>query len=163
MALVFGAIVANRWFVRQRGLVTGIFSAASPTGSAIFLPSIAQLASGPGWRAAALVVTVATALLVPLVLLVLATARGSRHHALGAVAAHGSCSRGAGCGGLLGRAWAVRTLVESSRSRSSGSWWAPSGSAAGQTNGLIQTHLIPRGHHDHGIQPGTTGILGAHR
>ncbi len=48
MALVFGAIVANRWFVRHRGLVTGVFSAASSTGQLIFLPAIAQLAHGPG-------------------------------------------------------------------------------------------------------------------
>ena len=48
MALVFGAIVANRWFVRHRGLVTGLFSAASATGQLIFLPAIAQLADGPG-------------------------------------------------------------------------------------------------------------------
>ena len=53
MALVFGAIVANRWFVRHRGLVTGLFSAASSTGQLIFLPVIAQLADGPGWRWAA--------------------------------------------------------------------------------------------------------------
>ena len=72
MALVFGAIVANRWFEAQRGLVTGIFSAANATGQLVFLPVIVALAAGPGWRAAALVVTVATALLVPLVLLVLA-------------------------------------------------------------------------------------------
>src|SRR6478736_8524879 len=72
MALVFGAIVANRWFETQRGLVTGIFSAANATGQLVFLPVIVALAAGPGWRAAALVVTVATALLVPLVLLVLA-------------------------------------------------------------------------------------------
>ena len=45
MALVFGAIVANRWFVRHRGLVTGLFSAASSTGQLIFLPLIAQLAA----------------------------------------------------------------------------------------------------------------------
>ena len=41
MALVFGAIVANRWFHTQRGLVTGVFSAASATGQLIFLPVIA--------------------------------------------------------------------------------------------------------------------------
>ena len=29
LALVFGAIVANRWFVRHRGVVVGVFSAAS--------------------------------------------------------------------------------------------------------------------------------------
>ena len=51
LALVFGAIVANRWFVRHRGVVTGLFSAASSTGQLIFLPAIAQLAHGPGWRA----------------------------------------------------------------------------------------------------------------
>ena len=48
MALVFGAIVANRWFVRHRGLVTGLFSAASSTGQLVFLPAIAQLADGSG-------------------------------------------------------------------------------------------------------------------
>ena len=47
MALVFGAIVANRWFVRHRGLVIGVFSAASSTGQLIFLPAIAQLAARP--------------------------------------------------------------------------------------------------------------------
>ena len=47
MALVFGAIVANRWFVRHRGLVTGIFSAGSATGQLIFLPLIAQRHPGP--------------------------------------------------------------------------------------------------------------------
>ena len=34
LALVFGAIVANRWFVRHRGVVIGVFSAASSTGPA---------------------------------------------------------------------------------------------------------------------------------
>ena len=53
LALVFGAIVANRWFVRHRGVVVGVFSAASSTGQLVFLPAIAQLADGPGWRWAA--------------------------------------------------------------------------------------------------------------
>ena len=38
LALVFGAIVANRWFVRHRGVVIGVFSAASSTGQLVFLP-----------------------------------------------------------------------------------------------------------------------------
>ncbi len=41
MALVFGAIVPNRWFHTHRGLVTGIFAAANATGQLIFLPVIA--------------------------------------------------------------------------------------------------------------------------
>lgn len=70
MALVFGAIVANRWFYRHRGVVTGLFSAASSTGQLIFLPVIAQLAHGPGWRWAAGLVAAFALLLVPVVLLV---------------------------------------------------------------------------------------------
>jgi MFS family permease len=50
MALVFGAIVANRWFVTHRGLVTGIFSAANATGQMVFLPVIAATATNAGWR-----------------------------------------------------------------------------------------------------------------
>src|ERR687898_1525329 len=46
LALVFGAVVANRWFVRHRGVVVGVFSAASSTGQLVFLPPIAQLADG---------------------------------------------------------------------------------------------------------------------
>ena len=71
MALVFGAIVANRWFVRHRGLVTGVFSAASSTGQLVFLPAIAHLAHGPGWRWAAGLVAAFALLLVPVVLLVM--------------------------------------------------------------------------------------------
>ena len=54
----------------RRGLVTGVFSAAGAAGQLVFLPGIAALATGPGWRYAALVVTGAALLLVPLVLLV---------------------------------------------------------------------------------------------
>ena len=68
IALVFGAIVANRWFVRQRGLVMGVFSAAGASGHLLFLPAIARVADGPGWRYASAIVTVFALLLVPLVL-----------------------------------------------------------------------------------------------
>ena len=71
LALVFGAIVANRWFVRHRGLVVGVFSAASSTGQLVFLPVIAHLADGPGWRWAAGLVAAFALALVPLVLLLL--------------------------------------------------------------------------------------------
>ena len=58
MALVLGAIVANRWFHTHRGLVTGIFSAANATGQLLFLPLIARTAADAGWRAAAGIVAV---------------------------------------------------------------------------------------------------------
>src|SRR5918994_817090 len=66
LALVFGAIVANRWFVSHRGVVVGVFSAASSMGQLVFLPSIAHLADGPGWRWAAGLVAVSTLLMAKL-------------------------------------------------------------------------------------------------
>jgi MFS family permease len=69
MALVFAAIVANRWFVRRRGLVMGILTAASATGQLIFLPVLAWISEGSGWRSASLVVAAAALAVIPLVLL----------------------------------------------------------------------------------------------
>ena len=56
MALVFAASVAQRWFVRRRGLVVGVLTAGSATGQLIFLPVTAWLAETYGWRAATLVI-----------------------------------------------------------------------------------------------------------
>ncbi len=58
LALVFGSIVAGRWFFSHRGLVTGIFSAAYATGSLIFLPLLSILLTRSGWRITALTVSV---------------------------------------------------------------------------------------------------------
>ena len=38
IAMVLGATVAERWFVRNRGLVLGILTASNTTGQLIFLP-----------------------------------------------------------------------------------------------------------------------------
>lgn len=63
---VLGAVVANRWFVRHRGLVVGILGAATSAGQLVFYPTLALAASALGWRAAALgVAAVAALLLVP--------------------------------------------------------------------------------------------------
>jgi MFS family permease len=53
-AMVLGATVATRWFVRRRGLVVGLLTASSATGSLAFLPLAAWLAAHAGWRAALL-------------------------------------------------------------------------------------------------------------
>lgn len=160
LALVFGAIVANRWFVRHRGLVVGVFSAASSTGQLVFLPVIAQLAAGPGWRWAAGLVTVFALALVPLVLWLLrdrpadvgTTAYGADIAAGPDPAPLRDTSVGAGT-------VALRTLRESSSSRTFwilfGTFWI----CGWSTNGLIGTHFIPAAH-DHGM-PATTsaGLL----
>jgi hypothetical protein len=71
VALVFGAIVANRWFVARRGLVVGILGAAWATGQLVFLPLLAALVDAFGWRAASLAVAGTCGLLIPVVAAVL--------------------------------------------------------------------------------------------
>ncbi|MEV5407331.1 MFS transporter [Thermopolyspora sp. NPDC052614] len=67
MALVFVATVTDRWFVRHRGVVTGALTAAGATGQLVFLPILAHVIHGQGWRAAALTVAGAALAVVPLV------------------------------------------------------------------------------------------------
>jgi len=71
MALAFVATVAGRWFVKRRGLVTGILTAGGATGQLVFLPVVAWLAEHHGWRSAALVVAGGALAVVPLVLLLM--------------------------------------------------------------------------------------------
>jgi sugar phosphate permease len=67
---VLGATVANRWFVRQRGLITGLFGAATSAGQLLFLPLLAQLNLTLGWRTSSLIIGVlGLALLLPVLLL----------------------------------------------------------------------------------------------
>ena len=68
MALAFVATVTGRWFVKRRGLVTGVLTAGGAAGQLVFLPVLAVLVETDGWRTAALVVAVAALAVVPLVL-----------------------------------------------------------------------------------------------
>ena len=49
-AMVFAAIVSNRWFNTRRGLVLGMLTAANSTGQLVFLPLAAWLIEHVGWR-----------------------------------------------------------------------------------------------------------------
>ncbi|MEI6156012.1 MAG: MFS transporter [bacterium] len=70
IASVLGATVANRWFVRHRGVVIGIFGAASSAGQLIFYPLLTSMVEGTGWRGAALTLAILAALLsIPIALL----------------------------------------------------------------------------------------------
>ena len=69
VASVLGPTVANRWFIRDRGLVVGVFGASVSAGQLIFFPFLTTLAVTVGWRAGALVMAIiALVLLVPVVL-----------------------------------------------------------------------------------------------
>ena len=63
IASVLGATVANRWFIQHRGVVIGIFGAASSAGQLIFYPLLTVLVAGSGWRGAVLTLAVVAALL----------------------------------------------------------------------------------------------------
>ena len=67
MALGFVAIIANRWFVKHRGLVIGVLTAGGAAGNLVFLPVLARLTESQGWRVAALTVAGVALLVVPLV------------------------------------------------------------------------------------------------
>jgi MFS family permease len=66
VAFVLAATIVNRWFVKSRGLVTGILTASTATGTLVFLPALAALSEQGGWRPVTIAVAVATAALVPL-------------------------------------------------------------------------------------------------
>ena len=71
MATVLAATVATRWFVAQRGIVTGVLTAAGATGQLIFLPLLAWLATTYDWRLVSIVTAIAALAVAPLVLLFL--------------------------------------------------------------------------------------------
>jgi MFS family permease len=69
VAMVLAATVVNRWFVARRGLMMGLLSASTSTGTLIFLPGMAALAQYSGWKSVVLAIALVTAALVPLVML----------------------------------------------------------------------------------------------
>lgn len=72
IGVTLAAVIANRWFVERRGIVTGMLTASNATGQLAFLPLLGWLVSSQGWRSAALMVSiVALAFTLPLVALLL--------------------------------------------------------------------------------------------
>jgi MFS family permease len=69
VASVLGPTVAARWFVRDRGLVTGLFGASSSAGQLVFIPVLTVMAVAFDWRLAAVALAVLALLLIPPVIL----------------------------------------------------------------------------------------------
>ncbi|WP_033339784.1 MFS transporter [Catenuloplanes japonicus] len=145
MALSFVATVTGRWFVKRRGLVTGVLTAGGAAGQLIFLPILAVLVRDSGWRTASLTVTVAALLVVPLIWFFL------RDHPrdLGVTAYGGAVEEDPKPQGNAA-VRAVRALRTAARTRA---FWLLAGGFAicgATTNGLVGTHFIPAAH-DHGM------------
>ncbi len=67
VAMVLGATIVNRWFVKHRGTVMGAMTASTATGTLIFLPGLAAIAQHHGWHAVVLTVAACALALIPLV------------------------------------------------------------------------------------------------
>jgi predicted MFS family arabinose efflux permease len=70
-AVGIAAAVANRWYVRRNGLAMGLMTAANAAGQLIFLPLFAILAQRYGWQGVAVSATLATAAMLPVVMLLM--------------------------------------------------------------------------------------------
>jgi predicted MFS family arabinose efflux permease len=155
MALVFAATIANRWFVKKRGLVVGILTAAAASGQLVFLPGLSKLANDPGWRASSLVIALAAYVMVPLIYFLLkespesikTTPYGAASDWQPPVLEKGNAARNA-----------IDTLKAAMKVRN---FWYLSGSffvCGLSTSGLIGTHFIPAAH-DHGMVTVTAASL----
>jgi len=134
------AYIAARWFHKRQGLVVGVLTAANAAGQLVFLPTMAALATGAGWRAMLLVLAACVMIFVPLV----AWLMRDRPEDLG-LAAYGDARAVATTTATApGNPIAVtfRALADGARSRD---FWLIAGGyfvCGASTNGLIGTHLI---------------------
>jgi sugar phosphate permease len=157
MSMAFVATITGRWFVRRRGLVTGVLTAAGATGQLIFLPLIAKLATDHGWRVPALVAAGSALLVVPLVLLFMRDYPSDV----------GLTAYGAPEGSTAGQrvqatgSSAMRALTALRDAARRPAFWMLAGGFAicgASTNGLIGTHFVTAAH-DHGMPPTTAASL----
>lgn len=151
-AAVLGAAVANRWFHARRGLVMGIFGAATSAGQLIFVPFLMWLVLSVGWRGSSLAMAVAASLfLIPVMLLMRNDPGDVGVRPYGAPESAAEPAKSGPAAGVMRRA--VRTPE----------FWLLSGSffiCGATSNGLIGTHFIPHSI-DHGIpEVAAAGVLG---
>ena len=152
IALVFGATVANRWFVKNRGLVLGMLTASSATGQLVFLPLLAAVSEAYGWRAVAYVVAAATLLLIPFAALLLRD-----HPADLGLPRYGESELHHPPVSKVNPA--RRALIALGVGVRSRDFWLLSGTffiCGASTNGLVGTHLIPLC-----VDFGYTAVVGA--
>jgi len=146
IAMVLGATVAQRWFVKSRGLVLGVLTASGATGQLVFLPLLAHLAETFGWRSVSLAVSGSALLLIPVVVLFLR----DRPADVGLPPYGASAVEPKPVSSVNPAIRAVNALRNAFGSRD---FWLLSGSffvCGASTSGLVGTHLIPACI-DHGI------------
>jgi MFS family permease len=155
MALVFAATVANRWFVKRRGLVVGGLTAAAATGQLVFLPGLTSLSGSYGWESIGLTIGTASLLMVPFIYFFLKEKPAD----LGMLPFGAPVDWQAPVKSTMPAAkLAIVTLKEASAHKD---FWYLTGSffvCGLSTSGLIGTHFIPAAH-DHGMAQVTAASL----
>ena len=148
-AVGMAAAIANRWFARRTGFAMGLLTAANAAGQLIFLPLLAMLAERYGWRSVAICVTLAVAVVLPIVALLLPESPGRIGLGpYGSTAIQQPGSDHAAGGNPF--AVAINALARGSRSLDFWLLCVTFGICGFSTNGLINTHLIAYCA-DHGI------------
>ena len=147
MALVFAATIANRWFVKRRGLVVGALTAAAATGQLVFLPGLIALSGTYGWKSIGLTIGAASLLMVPFIYLFLK----EKPSDLGVTPYGAPADWQPPVQSTMNAAkLAIVTLKEASAHKD---FWILFGTffvCGLSTSGLIGTHFIPAAH-DHGM------------
>jgi sugar phosphate permease len=147
IAVVMGATVVQRWFYLHRGVALGLLTASSATGQLIFLPVLAKLAVGSGWRWAVIAISAVALIIAPIAYWVMRDRPQDK--GLRPLGLPDTEAVPAPVGGNPVTA-AFSALRMASRSRE---FWILAGSffvCGASTNGLVGTHLIPACV-DHGI------------
>ncbi|MDQ2951312.1 MAG: MFS transporter [Chloroflexota bacterium] len=146
---VTGATVAHRWFRTHRGMVIGLFGAATSVGQLIFVPTMMQLTTSDGWRSGiALLMFAAIAISVPVLLFMRDRPADIGARPFGEGATVSAAERAADS-----RRTPLRVAVRNK------DFWLLAGSffICGYTsNGLVGTHLIP-----HAMEHGFTAVTSA--
>jgi sugar phosphate permease len=156
MALVFAATIANRWFVKNKGLVVGALTAASATGQLIFLPLLSHFAVTYGWKSVSVTIALASLLVVPLIYLFLKESP----EAIGTTP-YGAPEdwQPAPKSELSAFRLAIDTISKAKSSKEFQILFFTFFVCGLSTNGLIGTHFIPAAH-DHGMaEPVAASLL----
>lgn len=156
MALVFAATIANRWFIKNKGLVVGALTAASATGQLIFLPTLSHFAVTYGWKSVSITIAVASLVVVPLIYLFLKESPES----IG-ITPYGAPQdwQPIAKSDLSAFRLAIDTISKAKSNRDFRILFFTFFVCGLSTNGLIGTHFIPAAH-DHGMaQPVAASLL----
>lgn len=154
-ASVLSAVVANKWFIKRRGLVVGLLTASNATGQLAFLPLLAGLISSTGWRIASVIIAAVALVLIPLVWIFMRNKPSDV--GLKAYGAEDTLEE-VKPAVINPFAAPIQGLMKGIRSRD---FWLLAGSffiCGATTNGLIGTHLIPAAM-DHGFTEVTAASL----